>query len=255
MSDQHPGIDPSGSLKNIRAVTLDFWGTLYDNGPDMAPRYVSLLADALGGVPSGSLRSAFDHAESLAGEVGRMGFRLSLPAQLAVLLDQLQTSLRPRSRDRLIWSMENALLDSSPTLVEGGRQVLETLSSEGYALAIISDTGITPGRVIRQVMERDDVARFFHHWTFSDELGVNKHRKQPFLSTCLALGIAPEETLHVGDLPETDIRVARQAGLRVALATYISHRYDGESEADIVLAKLGDLPHAIAEFRGSGAAH
>lgn len=238
--------------QRIKAITFDFWGTLYENGPDLTPQYVRVLAGSIPGQTADSLQAALRTAQKLALNVGQMGFRLSVEARVAVVLDELGTALPQQDRERLTLALENVLLDVAPPLVAGARDVLDSLSRRGYALGLISDTGMHPGRVAREVMARDGILGFFQHCTFSDELGVNKRWRQPFLATCLALGVAPDETLHVGDLPETDVRPARAAGLRVALATYVSKRFDGAAAADIVLSNLADLPSALAHLLGHG---
>jgi len=232
----------------IKAVTFDFWGTLYENGTDRTSRYLQVLAAALPGFADDELSAAFHSAEQMASDVGRLGFRLCVPGRVAVMLDNLGTSLPPEPRRRLVLALENVVLEMPPPLVEGVSGVLATLRDRGYALGLISDTGMAPGRVMRELMQRDGVAHFFQHLTFSDELGVTKRWPQAFRSTCMALGVAPEETLHVGDLPETDIRTGKVAGLHTALATYVSHRYDGAKDADLVLSRLTELPDMLARL-------
>lgn len=238
------------NLRRIKAVTFDFWGTLYENGPDLAPHYTKILAAAIAGPTLDALRSALDSAQNMALKVGQMGFRLSVPARVAIVLDELGVSLPQREREKVILALQNSLLDCPPPLVQGVRNVLDSLSRSGYSLGLISDTGMHPGNVARQVMARDGILKYFRQCTFSDELGVNKRWRQPFLSTCLQLGVRPDEALHVGDLPETDIYSAKAAGLRTALATYVSARYDGASAADVVLFSLADLPAALERLQG-----
>ena len=62
----------------------------------------------------------------------------------------------------------------------------------------------------------------------------------------MALGVSPHEALHVGDLPETDIRGGRAAGYRTALLLEVSDRRDGIADADLVLDRLTELPAAVA---------
>jgi putative hydrolase of the HAD superfamily len=109
--------------------------------------------------------------------------------------------------------MENSILNDVPTLVPEARQVLADLAGR-YRLAIISDTGITPGRVLRQLLAGDNLTPYFTHLTFSDEVGRSKPHPSAFLTTLDALDATPAEAVHVGDLLRTDIAGAQAVGMR-----------------------------------------
>jgi putative hydrolase of the HAD superfamily len=47
-------------------------------------------------------------------------------------------------------------------------------AAKRFPLGVISDTGITPGRVLRQILERNGLMDFFSVTVFSDETGVAK---------------------------------------------------------------------------------
>lgn len=91
-----------------------------------------------------------------------------------------------------------------------GVAVLKDLAKK-YPLALVSDTGMTPGRLIREHLKRRGLD-VFQAYSFSDETGFVKPKPEAFLTALSALGVAPEEALHVGDLPQTDIKGAFGAG-------------------------------------------
>jgi putative hydrolase of the HAD superfamily len=104
-------------------------------------------------------------------------------------------------------------LTDRPTLAPAARQTLADLSTR-YKLAVISDTGLTPGRVLRQLLQEDEISHYFTHLTFSDELGRSKPHPDTFLSTLAALGATPGQAVHVGDLLRTDVAGAQAVGMR-----------------------------------------
>ena len=110
-----------------------------------------------------------------------------------------------------------------------------------YRLGLISDTGLTPGHVLREVMRRDGLLSYFEALTFSDEIGTAKPRPEPFLHTLDALSVEPREAAHVGDLPETDLRGAQNVGMKAILFLGVSHREDGRALADGVIEDYGEL--------------
>jgi FMN phosphatase YigB (HAD superfamily) len=109
---------------------------------------------------------------------------------------------------------------------------------------------MTPGRVMRRVLERAGILGFFSHCTFSNELGVTKRWRQAFTSTLASLGVPPGEALHVGDSPEADLRGAKAVGMRAALLLQNNPHPEGIPLADLVLDKITDLPGMLDNLYG-----
>jgi putative hydrolase of the HAD superfamily len=132
------------------------------------------------------------------------------------------------------------LVGDEPRPVPGVTELLPALA-ERYRLGLISDTGLTPGRVLRGVMRRDGLLGHFEVLTFSDELGTAKPQPEPFLHTLRLLDVPPEKAAHIGDLPETDLRGARAVGMTTILFLGVSHREDGRELADGVFGQYDEL--------------
>jgi putative hydrolase of the HAD superfamily len=229
----------------LRAITFDCWGTLVDARHTlMAPR-VTCLCEHLPGCDPTRVAAAYEESLAQFAEVEKVGFSLSVPSILSLALDALGTTLSVHDFDAVVQYWEEAILNDPPELLEGASEVLATLQSRGLALALISDTGLSPGRVMRQVFARHGVSQYLRVWTFSNEVGVTKRRPQPFRRTLAELGVRPEEALHVGDVPDTDLRGAHQAGLRAALLLQNARRPEGIPLADLVLEHIAELPDAI----------
>jgi putative hydrolase of the HAD superfamily len=203
----------------IKAVTFDFWQTLYQPKPvDDIERLRQLKVDFERGDGTVFEQHLFEAAVKVARDTWTRAWveehrTMTANEWLAIVLQYLNRSLEAAHLLDIQTRMENSLLDRRPTLVPEAHDVLAWLSSR-YRLAIISDTGLTPGRVLRQILEADQLTGYFAHLTFSDELGRSKPHPDAFLATLKALDARPEEAVHVGDLLRTDIAGAKNAGMR-----------------------------------------
>ena len=237
----------------LRAVTFDFWGTLYQNAYAVEER-LDLAAEVLEryGHDRGAdeLKAAYDHAGSVWDAVWRQEQRsISIERWMDEFLTRLDVDLPNPMVSKLGRAIEDVYLDTdAPRLVPGVNAVLPELAEE-YRLGLISDTGLTPGRVLREAMRRDGLLPYFDALTFSDELGTAKPKPEPFLHTLDILEADPDEAAHVGDLPETDLAGARRVGMKAVLFLGVSHREDGRELADAVFSDYGELP-ALLESLG-----
>ena len=133
------------------------------------------------------------------------------------------------------------ILSALPTVNEGAREILKSLEHRGLHLALICNTGRTPGKMLRLVLDRLALAPFLRVLTFSDEVGLRKPHPEIFWRTLSALGVAPEFAAHVGDDVTTDVAGARGVGMRAVHlqpATSVSQGSNGTE----VIPSLHALP-------------
>lgn len=97
-----------------------------------------------------------------------------------------------------------AILKYPPKLVDNAKEALDKLR-ENYTLAIVSDTGFSPGKVLKELLERLGVLNYFSAFSFSDETGVSKPHPKAFQTILDELDFHPKEAIHIGDLERTDI--------------------------------------------------
>ncbi|MBI1727747.1 MAG: HAD family hydrolase, partial [Candidatus Rokubacteria bacterium] len=135
-----------------------------------------------------------------------------------------------------------------PASDQGARVALETLAAEGVRRAVVSNTMRTPGEVVRQVLAQSELLPLFQVLTFSDECRIRKPAPAIFRLTLAALGVGPEDAVHVGDDPILDVEGALDAGLRVIQATS-DGRATGPVKPDAVIRDLGELPAALGRLR------
>jgi len=233
----------------LHAVTFDHWGTLVDADHSNKDERIDTLRRYLPEPCNDEISRAWDVSWARFHRILFDGLSPSTPTFLSFVLEELGMALAPEAFEAVVRAWEEAMLDAPPALLPGVADVLAEVRSRGLSIGLISDTGVTPGHVLRERLRQIGLLRYFDCLTFSDEIGVTKTRQYPFCHTARALGVAPDEMLHVGDLPETDIRGGRAAGCRTALLLEVSNRRDGIADADIVLARLTDLPAALDDIR------
>ena len=91
--------------------------------------------------------------------------------------------------------------------------VIEVLAAlrPRFELAVISNFD---GR-LRMILEQLGLSQFFSHVFLSSELGADKPAPLIYQRALRLGGLAPNETLHVGDDPERDWKGATAAGLSI----------------------------------------
>jgi putative hydrolase of the HAD superfamily len=113
--------------------------------------------------------------------------------------------------------------------------------AQRYRLAVICDTGLSPGWLLRERIEAYGLLDCFDHLTFSDELGVSKPHPDAFLTTLARLDVAPEGAVHIGDYPRTDIAGAQGVGMRAIRFTGSYDRPDETIQADAAITSYSEL--------------
>ena len=82
--------------------------------------------------------------------------------------------------------------------------ICSNFSHTQTAVRVVADAGLEP---------------HVHATVVSEEVGIRKPRPEIFEATLQRLGVAAEQTLHVGDRLGADVRGAAEAGLRTAWIT------------------------------------
>lgn len=242
----------------IKAISFDFWHTLFTEQPGAFLLYQdnrrTLLAKALLSYRSFA-DSELEQACVVEAEshylIWKEQHRTALASErVAQILTQLQVSLPDESLSQLVVSFEELLLERPPILIDGAGDVLKQLSKR-YRLGIISDVGFSPGRVLKQVLGAHNLLHLFDSLVFSDEAGRAKPHLQVFDLAARSLSADPGEMVHIGDLERTDIIGAKQAGYRAIRFTGITPMEEGEKTiADLVTDDLTDIPRLVEILDG-----
>lgn len=100
-------------------------------------------------------------------------------------------------------------------LVEGGREVIDTLFKRGYTLGIISN--LIGSREIPEWLEADGFKPYFKSVLLSSEYGKRKPDPAIYLEASRRAGVAPEKCAYVGDNLERDVIGTRAAGFGMVI--------------------------------------
>ena len=207
----------------IRAVTFDLWNTIYDDdvGSDRVRKETrrDLIYKAFSewGVNTArdDLNSVLNRVEKRADHEWAVNCRtVGARERIDSALSFFGFCVSPSLLGVLVDQVEDVTAGIPPRPFSGADKVLGFLA-ERHPLGLISDTGVTPGRVLRNVLQRDGLLKYFSALTFSDEIGVSKPHERAFRSTLDALKVSPGETVHVGDKEMTDIHGALRCGMKV----------------------------------------
>jgi putative hydrolase of the HAD superfamily len=142
--------------------------------------------------------------------------------------------------DRLVEDYTHPILSALPLPLDGAPDVLAALAARNIKLALICNTGRTPGKILRIILERLELAKYFSVQTFSDEVGLRKPHPEIFERTLAAMGVQAREALHVGDMLSSDIVGARAVGMR---AVHFRHEQgiDWETAGVEIIHSLPEL--------------
>ncbi len=130
---------------------------------------------------------------------------------------------------------EEASINAGVEAVEQAGATLGALKSANIRIGLVCDTGFTPGRVVRQLLDEAGLCDYLEVLCFSDEVGVPKPGNEIFAKALAELGVRPPEALHVGDLRRTDIAGAHDVGMHAARFKGIHDDTSDATEAEIVM--------------------
>ena len=246
---------PSPLPRPPAAVTFDCWNTLLFE-PDWRVAHahrvdalVTTVAMLGGTITRQEAGQAFDRAWSAHMDAWRSGRATGALEVAREALEHLGLAPEGEGLAHLVREYENASHSGRVAALDGAAQALDRLTAAGVRCALICDTGLTPGRVVRLHLAHHGLLPHLSAQIFSDEQGVPKPAPRMFHAALEALGAEASETVHIGDLRRTDVAGARGVGMA---SLRIRALHDDESdlpEADAVvdsyaevLSLLLDLP-------------
>jgi len=138
-------------------------------------------------------------------------------------------------------------------VTQGAAEVLAWLRGGGIRLGLISNT-VWPADAHRRDLERYGLLTYFDVTLFSSETGLWKPDRRVFLRALEELGVAPHETVYIGDQLAEDVGGALQAGLRAILFGDLPQNVDGPEAERYVphgqIRSLAELPGVLPTFWG-----
>ncbi len=237
--------------ERLKAVTFDFWGTLFEWNAWAVEIRRKAVRDFVA-----------RHRAELSPEVVDAAFAAGLAAQDAAwrksnhfgpaaiiehFLAELRLEAPPESLAELQYLIEDPVPERALTPIAGVEAAITRLRERRIPLGIVCDSGMMVGRVLRGQLERTGLARHFETdaMAFSDEVGVTKPRPEIFRKALAGLGARPAEAAHVGDLRFTDMAGARALGMRAVRFRGFNDDTGEGPEGDVAIDSYADLDAAL----------
>ena len=239
----------------IKAITFDFWDTLVEAkratqglSTKVETRLQLLIAEITRHHPHinpDQVQTAFNHANDHFRHHWKVEHHTpSVAERYKEAYKFLGLDLTP-GYDDVVRAVEEMEVEISPDFAPGVHKALSVLAQD-YKLGIISDAIHTPGRGLRQILEREGLLQYFDHWVFSDEAGASKPAPIVFEQAAIGLGVSLAEIVHIGDRESNDIEGPLAMGMKAILYTGAIDRDSATTRATAICQDYGDLPHIIA---------
>jgi putative hydrolase of the HAD superfamily len=244
----------------IDTVTFDLWNTLISNWPLDNQRYGRIRVERIKmileqnerKVKFNDLFQAYEKGFEKCKEIWRQNLDLSTEEQLKIMFELLEdesekeipTNLMPVLVDAFV----TPILDEPPPVIDGAREILEQIKKESYKIGLICNTGRTPGKTIRILLERLGMIGYFDFMTFSNEFRIRKPDPRIFTYTLSQLTSLPQNSMHVGDIIELDVRGAKNAGM---LSVHFSpdHIIYEQIAPDFTIRHLIELKEVLSNLK------
>ncbi len=252
----------------LKAVAFDLWETLITNTPEAARQQERLRLDGIESILSShgftAAAAKIEHAyRQLWHRCNELYWSsdVDIPCrrQIEHLLEGLDvdpSSFGESTLAEIECAYARAALEAPPSPVSGAHEVLAAVRSRNLAVGLISNTGRTPGYVLREVLDRLGLSSSIDAMVFSNEHGECKPRLSIFERLRGMLGVECSEMVFVGDNLYVDVYGARRCGMRAvhfeppargtAVAPPVDH--DLEIVADATITTLLELPGWIDRF-------
>lgn len=152
----------------------------------------------------------------------------------------------------------HAALEILPAAVAGAAETLATLKARGFGVGLISNTGRTPGSVLRSILGELGLAASIDVMVFSNEHGLCKPQPSIFEELRRGLDVRYEEMVFVGDNLYADVHGAQRCGMRAvhfdppvrgtAVAPHVEHGLTIRPDAQVT--SLADLVGVLETMNG-----
>jgi len=245
-------------MRNISAVTFDLWDTLIQEHPGGAQRVAESRIDKVVRIlgqtgfahTEKEVHDAYDKSGMFLEMTWTKRRDLTVRDQVLFLLNCIDAKLVGRLKGQDLDAIEKVysegILDHLPRLLPGAKEALSSVKASGYRIGLISNTGRTPGSVLRLVMADMDILDQFDVTTFSNELLVRKPAETIFRRSLEDLRVPPKAAVHIGDNPEQDVEGAKRVGMHaiqfVTDGKRISKSADGHARSlDHILDQIEKL--------------
>jgi HAD superfamily hydrolase (TIGR01662 family) len=215
----------------VKAILFDFWGTLVENGTTSPTREVLRIMrvhrpfrEFIGPFEDTFFTKKWDSQEQ--------GFR--------AVFDAFGARPHPIALEKCVGLWNKNKLLAKP--YEDTEQVLQTLKSKGYKLALLSNTD---NFSVDFVLDKYKLREYFDVVLFSYDCGLLKSDPRMFQKVLEQLGVDAAEAIMIGDSLETDVAGAKAAGVTAILVDHNGKR--------VFSPKVAQLHEILPIIEGGGA--
>jgi putative hydrolase of the HAD superfamily len=238
-------------VQGIKAVTFDLWNTLVqprNYGEFRLPQLRAFLKANGVELEEAKLLEVYQAGFRHSTEVHRVAGRRHVDVDEIVNHTIELVGLGGKcDYGPIVKQYEEAVLNDPPKLKEGAWETLDSLSGM-VKIGLISDSGTSPGRVMRRILGEYDVLRYFDVTVFSDEVGLCKPNEVMFRLALDGLKVRPEEALHVGDLITNDVLGAKSVGMRTAWLKTVDEGVPAWVAPDFIITRLLEVVKIVKDF-------
>ena len=241
---------------SIKVITIDFWNTLFDSsgGTERNDLRLKILINEIDKYGIVVKREEFESALVSTWEFfNSIWFseqRTPEPIEsIGFFWNKLNLPEDKNALDKLVRIFSESILIHPPKLIRDVENILNVLS-KNYKLGIVSDTGFSPGIVLRQLLKDSKIYDYFSEFSFSDETGVSKPHEKAFLKILNSLDCKSNEAVHIGDIEKTDIVGAKNLRMKAILfagdktSTMIKHN-NNTTISDFQASNWKEIPNLI----------
>jgi putative hydrolase of the HAD superfamily len=236
----------------IQAITFDLWNTLFTNKSYSELRiqkFFHFLQERKIFIPFDQFKNAFDakfHFSEVTFE--KIEFHhIYAEERILSVLEELNVNIPQSDVDLLTREFESEILQNLPPLKKGVKKTLQDLAPV-YQIGLISNTGVTPGRIINKVLEEYDILQFFEATIYSDETGLFKPHPKMFEIPLKKFNCSPLNAIHVGDLLETDVKGAKDYKMHTIWINDTNHPNSTEILPDFEIKHISEVIQIIQDF-------
>jgi len=237
----------------IKAITFDFWNTLYRTRVPANNERIHIIEEVLVGqghrVKTENIENAVKKAWNYWDGVWLNERRTANAVEwFREVLRLLNVTLPGDLVEETAVKIGHAVLSGISEPAAGSVETIKRLSKE-YKLGVISDTGVSPSHVLKELLKRAGIIEYFKVLVFSDEFGKSKPDCSVFMHALELLDVEPKEAVHVGDLKRTDMEGAGAAGMySIRYAGIYDDTNSGFCEANVVVNDFSELEYAVKKL-------
>lgn len=243
-------------------VTFDLWETLiFDppgKGAERRDRRIRLFQEALAELGHTRSLEALERAyragwERIAKAWEAHGER-TVPEQICDWLElaECDLNLEPETMQTLERVYVQPFVDEPAGLLQGSVETVMAAREAGFQVGLISNTGRTPGKVLRLTMEHYGLLEHFDFTIFSDEARMRKPSPEIFHLAARNAGV--DTGIHIGDHANYDITGGRSAGWKTIWVTAETDDPEGR-HADLIWPDIASGAAWFQELESTRSLH